>query len=50
MSIWLAAAYDPLSTSSKIAIAMVLDNNTFEFGAWDGSSWVDPAGRHRCAQ
>ena len=37
---WLAAAYDPQATGSKIAIAMVLDNNTFEFGAWNGSSWV----------
>ncbi len=38
---WLVAAYDPLSSSSKIAIGMVLDNTTVEFGAWNGSSpWV----------
>jgi hypothetical protein len=39
---WLAAAYDPLPTSSNIAIGMVMSNTTFEFGAWNGSSWVTP--------
>ena len=37
---WLAAAYDPLSTSSKIAIAMLREDTYLEFGAWNGSSWV----------
>jgi uncharacterized repeat protein (TIGR01451 family) len=36
---WVAAAYDPLATSSKIAIAMIDGDNKFQFGAWDGSSW-----------
>jgi hypothetical protein len=38
--LWLVAASDPLPTSSKIAIGMVTDDTTFEFGAWEGSSWV----------
>jgi hypothetical protein len=37
---WLVAAYDPLPTSSKIAIGMLTKNENFEFGAWNGSSWV----------
>ncbi len=37
--VWLAAAYDPLSTSSKIAIAMIDDDTNFQFGAWNGSTW-----------
>jgi hypothetical protein len=37
---WLAADYDPRSTSSEIAVAMVLGNTTFEFAAWNGTSWV----------
>ena len=37
---WLKAAYDPLSTSSNIAIAMLREDTYLEFGAWNGSSWV----------
>jgi hypothetical protein len=37
---WLAAAYDPLSTSSNIAIAMLREDTYLEFGAWNGSDWV----------
>ncbi|MGB5745596.1 MAG: C25 family peptidase propeptide domain-containing protein, partial [Desulfobacterales bacterium] len=37
---WLAAAYDPRTTGSNIAIATILEDNTFEFGAWNGSGWV----------
>jgi hypothetical protein len=38
--LWLVADYDPVSTSSKIAVGMLLENTTFQFGAWNGSSWV----------
>ena len=37
---WLAADYDPVSTSSKIAVGMVTKSTKFEFGAWNGSTWV----------
>lgn len=37
---WLKAAYDPVATSNSIAIGMTLENTTFRFGAWNGSSWV----------
>jgi hypothetical protein len=38
--LWLVADYDPVSTSSNIAVAMLLENSSIEFGAWNGSSWV----------
>lgn len=37
---WVVATFDPISSSSKIAVGMVLNNGNFEFGAWDGSAWV----------
>ena len=38
--LYLKAAYDPRSTSSNIAIGIILADTKFAFGAWDGSIWV----------
>ena len=37
--LFLAADYDPSLTGSSFAVGMVLNNTTFEFGAWNGTSW-----------
>ena len=37
---WVVADHDPRATASTIAVGMVLQNGDFEFGAWDGTTWV----------
>lgn len=41
---WVVAAHDPIATSSKMVVGMVLDSGDFDFGAFDGSSWVSRPG------